>query len=158
MDPVTPAATTPGGSCLLVVTGARVAPETVERALLRAHAACGRIDVLIPAVLPPTLPISAMPRRLVQRLSVLRERAIETLARLGAPGRVDIVPTRDVCAALRAASARRPDEVILAGTAGRRLRRAADGVASVSVVSDRGSRPGRAGAGVRGERVAVTER
>ncbi len=158
MDANTPPATTPGGSCLLVVTGARVAPETVERAMLRAHAACGRIDVLIPAVLPPTLPISAMPRHLVQRLSVLRDRAIETLARLEARGRVDVILTRDVCAALRAASARRPDEVILAGSAGWRLRRAAHGVAPVSVVSDRGVRSGRAGAGVRGQRVAVTER
>ena len=157
MEALTAAQTSPERSCLLVVTGARVAPETLEAAIERAHTACGRIDVLIPAVLPPTLPISAMPRHLALRLSVLRERAIETFARLQARGRIDIVPTRDVCSALRAASAGRPDEVILAGTAGWRLRRAAHGIAPVTVVSDRATRSRRSGAGVRHERAVVTE-
>jgi hypothetical protein len=147
----------PHGSCLLVVTGARVAPETLDRAIVRAYALGGRIDVLIPAVLPPTLPISALPSHLAQRLNALRSRAIETFARLQACGRIDIVPTRDVCSALRAASTRRPDEVILAGTAGWRLRRTAHGIAPVTVVSDRASRSRGSGAGVPHERAVVTE-
>jgi hypothetical protein len=158
MEALTPARPDSNRSCLLVVTGARVSPETLETAIQRAHAACGRIDVLIPAVLPPTLPISAMPGHLALRLNVLRERAIQTFARLQAHGRIDIVPTRDVCAAVRAASARRPDEVLLAGTAGWRLRRAAHGIAPLAVVNDR-ARPSRPEDAVpRGARAIVTER
>jgi hypothetical protein len=157
MEAITPAVASPDGSCLLVVTGARVAPETLERAIARAHATCEWLDVLIPAVLPPTLPISAMPPRLAQRLTVLRERAVEILARLQARGRIDIVPTRDVPSMLRAASARPPGELILAGTAGRRLRRAAHGIAPVSVVSEHAVRSDRPGAGVCGAQAVVTE-
>jgi hypothetical protein len=158
MEALTPARTGPETTCLLVVTGARVAPELLERAVVRAHTSCGWIDVLIPAVLPPSLPISVMPRGLAQRLNLLHERATETFARLHARGRIDIVPTRDVPSMLRAASAARADEVILAGAAGWRLRRAAHGIAPVTVVSDRASR-GPGGSRVpRNERVVVTGR
>jgi hypothetical protein len=98
-----------------------------------------------------------MPPHLAQRLNLLRERAIETFARLQARGRIDIVPSRDVPSMLRAASARRPDEVVLAGPAGWRLRRAAHGIAPVSVVGDRAVRSGRARPAVHGEQVVVTE-
>jgi hypothetical protein len=159
MDAITPAGV-PGvsNSCLVVVTGACVAPVTLERAMVRAHATCEWIDVLVPAVLPPMLPISAMPRHLALRLNVLREQAIHTFARLQVPGRIDIVQTRDVCTALLAAAARRPDEVILAGPAGWRLRRAAHGIAPVSVVSDPPARSRRVGVVPGGNQPVVMER
>lgn len=158
MDAITCAAAPgAGGSCLVVVTGAHVAPETLEHAMVRARATYGWIDVLIPAVLPPTLPVSAMPPHLALRLNVLREHAIQTFARLQAPGRIDIVPARDASTALRAVSARRPGEVILVGPVGWRLRRAAHGIAPVSVVSGRTGRSRRVGL-FPGVNSVVTER
>jgi hypothetical protein len=135
-----------------------VSPDTLESAIRGAHAAGRRIDVLIPAVMPPTLPITAMPPHLAQRLNLLHERATETFARLRARGRIDIVVTRDVPSMLRAAAAARPDEVIVAGAAGRRLRRAAHGVAPVTVVSDRASRRYVEDVLPRGDRAVVTGR
>ena len=98
------------------------------------------MHVVIPAVLPPTLPITAMPPHLAARVNALRRVAVKTLARVRAPGRVAIVRGRDTRSALLAATVERPAEVILVGRAGWSLRRAARGVAPVTVVSDRGRR------------------
>lgn len=118
-------------------TGARVSPELLQTAIARAHQSHDRIHVVVPAVLPPTLPISAMPAHLAARLNALRDVAVAALARLEARGRVQIVTGRDVASVLRAAPGRRPAALFLAGTAGWSLRRAARGVAPVTVVSDR---------------------
>ena len=115
-------------------------PELLEEAIARAHQEHERLHVVIPAVLPPTLPISAMPPHLAVRVNALRRVAAETLARLRAPGRVEIVRSRDARSALLAATVERPAEVVLVGAAGWSLRRAARGVAPVTVMSDRGRR------------------
>jgi hypothetical protein len=125
---------------LLVTTSAHVPPDLLEAAIGRAHQEHERVHVIIPAVLPPTLPISAMPPHLAARVSTLRRTAVETLARLRAPGRVEIVRSRDTRSALLAATVERPCEVVLVGAAGWSLRRAARGVAPVTVMSDRGRR------------------
>ena len=125
-------------SCLLVVTGARVEPELLETAIARAHTEHDRLHVVIPAVLPPTLPISAMPAHLAQRPDALEHGAVEALCRLGARGRVEIVTGRDVRSIMLAAAGR-VDRVVLAGSAGWSLRRAARGIAPVTVIRDRTS-------------------
>jgi hypothetical protein len=125
---------------LLVTTSAHVPPDLLEEAIGRAHQEHERVHVIIPAVLPPTLPISAMPPHLAARVNALRRTAVETLARLRAPGRVEIVRSRDTRSALLAATVERPCEVVLVGAAGWSLRRAARGVAPVTVLSDRGRR------------------
>jgi hypothetical protein len=125
---------------LLLLTSARVPPELLEAAIARAHQEHERLHIVIPAVLPPTLPISAMPPHLAARVNALRRTAAETLARLRAPGRVEIVRGRDARSVLLAASVEPPCEVVLVGSAGWSLRRAARGVAPVTVLSDRGRR------------------
>ena len=125
---------------LLLVTGARVPPELLEAAIAQAHQEHDRLHIVIPAVLPPTLPISAMPPHLAARLNALRRAAAGTLAHLRTPGRVEIVRSRDARSALLAATVERPAEVVLVGAAGWSLRRAARGVAPVTVISDRGRR------------------
>ena len=52
--------------------------------------------VLIPAVVPATLPISAWPPRLAARLERLREAAEQIAGSLNSPARVEIVPCRSV--------------------------------------------------------------
>ncbi len=133
-------AVSPAPPVLLVTTSARVPPELLEAAIVRAHSEHERLHVVIPAVLPPTLPISAMPPHLAARVSALRRTAAGALARLRAPGRVEIVRSRDVRSALLAATTERPAEVVLVGAAGRSLRRAARGIAPVTVIGDRGRR------------------
>ncbi len=128
----------PVAPVLLVTTSARVPPELLESAIARAHAEHERLHIVIPAVLPPTLPISAMPPHLAARVDALRRSAVGTLARLRAPGRVEIVRSRDTRSALLAATAERPAEVVLVGAAGWSLRRAARGIAPVTVISHRG--------------------
>jgi hypothetical protein len=125
---------------LLVTTSAHVPPDLLEAAIGRAHQEHERVHVVIPAVLPPTLPISAMPPHLATRVNTLRRVAVETIARLRAPGRVEIVRSRDTRSALLAATVERPAEVVLVGAAGWSLRRAARGIAPVTVMSDRGPR------------------
>ncbi len=94
----------PAPAVLLVTTSARVPPELLEAAIVRAHSEHERLHVVIPAVLPPTLPISAMPPHLAARVSALRRTAAGALARLRAPGRVEIVRSR------RRIAGSRPDE------------------------------------------------
>lgn len=140
------AASSPVPRALLLATSARVTPELLEAAITRAHCEHERLHIVIPAVLPPTLPISAMPPHLAARVNALRRAATEALARLRAAGRVEIVRSRDARSALRAAIVERPCEVVLVGAAGWSLRRAARGFAPVTVLSDRGRRrDGRSG-------------
>jgi hypothetical protein len=135
------AASSPAPSVLLLATSARVNPELLEEAITtRAHRQHERLHVVIPAVLPPTLPISAMPPHLAARVNALRRAAAHTLARLRVPGRVEIVRSRDARSALLAAAVDHPREVVLVGAAGWSLRRAARGIAPVEVISDRGRR------------------
>jgi hypothetical protein len=95
------------------------------------------LHVVIPAVLPATLPLSAMPERFAQRVNALRRVAIESLAGLRVGGRIEIVPTRDPRSALTTAVAGTPDRIFLVGAAGWLLRRTAEGIAPVTVIAER---------------------
>jgi hypothetical protein len=130
---------TPTRSCLIVTTGDRVGVNLLEMAIVRAASEHVRLHVLIPAVLPPTLPISAPPPRLAARLDALQTAAKTTCDWVGASARIEIVQCRDVSALLRRCVAeRRPAEIILVGSAGWALRRAAHGLV-VTVLSERQS-------------------
>ncbi|HEY3765086.1 MAG TPA: hypothetical protein VGL44_07995 [Gaiellales bacterium] len=120
------------GTCLVVATGAHVAPEVLATAIARVHDDHERLHVVVPAVLPPTLPISAMPPHLAARVDALRRTAVETFARVGATGRIEIVSGRDVRSAMLAAACGPIDAVALVGNAGWSLRRAARGIAPVT--------------------------
>jgi hypothetical protein len=118
------------------VTGAHVVPALLETAIARAHRDHERLHVVIPAVIPPALPISAMPDGLAERVDALRRAAIGAFTRLQARGLIEVVPTRDARSALLAAVTEVPDHVLLLGAPGRSLRRAAQGLAAVTVIAE----------------------
>jgi hypothetical protein len=127
-------------ACLVLTVNDHVPQALLETAISRALQVHERLQVVIPAVLPPTLPISALPPRLAARLDVLRDAAQSVADRLGAPARIDVVQCRDVADALRGTVARCAfDEIILVGPAGWTLRRAAHGETPVTVLSERQS-------------------
>jgi hypothetical protein len=131
--------------CLIVATGDRVDAELLEAAITRAASEHARLNILIPAVLPPTLPISALPARLAARLDVLRAAAAMTCDRIGVPARIEVVQCRDIPTLLkRCVAQRRPAEIVLVGSAGWALRRAAHGPVPVTVLSERQSAIGAA--------------
>ncbi len=126
---------------LIVCTDTRVEPQLLTDALTDAVARAHRdevrvVRVLLPAVLPPTLPITAWPRRLAARLEALRAAADEAGRSLQPPARVEIVPCRSVPALLDASWP--VDALVLVGRAGWGVRRAARGVArDVTIVPSR---------------------
>jgi hypothetical protein len=137
----------------VVVTDTHVRPEGLLEAI--ATAASGRehlsLEVLIPVVLPPTLPISAVPPRIAARANGLLEQARASLEIAACPAQAQITPCRSIAALLHELSPM--DRLILVGSAGWGVRRAARSVAAdVTVVSDRARRPAkqpRATGGVR---------
>jgi len=126
---------------LIVCTDTRVEPGILADALRDAAARVRRdeivvVRVLLPAVLPPTLPIGAWPPRLAARLEGLRAAAGQAGASLTPPARVEIVPCRSIPALLNASWP--VDGLVLVGSAGWSVRRAARGVApDVTIVPSR---------------------
>jgi hypothetical protein len=126
----------------VVVTDNRVRPERLMEAI--AAAASGRghlsLEVVIPVVLPATLPISAVPPRIAARANALLGQARASLEIAACPAQAQIAPCRSVAALLRELSPM--NRLILVGSAGWAVRRAARGVSGdVSVMSDRARRP-----------------
>jgi hypothetical protein len=128
---------------LVVCTDTRVDPPhltgAVTEALAREPAGITVVRMLIPAVLPTTLPISGWPPRLAQRLGRLRDAAEAAVASVRPRGRVEIAACRSVVDLLSAAWP--VDALVLVGGAGWRVRRAVHGLAQdVVVVPSRPSR------------------
>jgi hypothetical protein len=99
--------------------------------------------VLLPVVVPATLPIGAVPPRIAARLEHHRESADTALRASDVRGRVEVVPCRSLPALLAATGGR--DRLVLVGRAGWPVRRAAHGVFGEIVVvplRPRRSRPG----------------
>jgi len=121
---------------LVVCTDTRIDPtvltDALTEALARDPAGVTVVRVLIPAVLPPTLPIGAWPPGLAQRLERLRAAAAAVVAAGRGPGRVEIAACRSVADLLAAAWP--VDALVLVGRAGWRVRRAARGLAPDIVV------------------------
>jgi len=117
---------------LIVATDSHVDSELLTGAIADTVAATrGDINVvrvLIPAVLPSTLPISAWPPRLAERLGHLRDAAAARAESLRPRGRVEIVPCRSVSALLQAVWP--VDTLVLVGRTGWGVRRAARGAAA----------------------------
>jgi hypothetical protein len=82
--------------------------------------------VLLPVVIPSTLPIGAVPPRIAARLEHLRETADTALRASHVRGRVEVVPCRGLSALLAATGGR--DRLVLVGRAGSPVRRAAHGL------------------------------
>jgi hypothetical protein len=116
---------------LVVATDSHLSPDVLSSAIAEAAGDALEpppfVEILLPAVLPAVLPISACPPRIAARLSTLRERAAADLRALRLRGRVEIVACRSVPALLAAAEP--VDNLVLAGRAGWAIRRAARGVA-----------------------------
>jgi hypothetical protein len=128
---------------LIVCADSRIEPELLTGAIDDARTRAPRdqiavVRVVIPAVLPATLPISAWPPRLATRLNRLREAAEQAAGSRGSPCRVEVVPCRSVPALLNAVWP--VDALVLVGSAGWGVRRAARGVApEVAIVPSRRS-------------------
>lgn len=122
----------------LVCPTRRVKPELLAAAVAEVARGNCYVHVVIPAVLPSTMPVSAYPPRLAERLEALRiaaERAVREPMRRG---RIEITPCRSVQSAIgQAIEQGMPDEILLVGAAPWRLRRALRGVAPFRVVSER---------------------
>jgi hypothetical protein len=116
---------------LVVATDSHLSPDVLSSAIAEAAGEALEfppfVEILLPAVLPAVLPISACPPRIAARLSRLRGRAAADLRTLRLRGRVEIVPCRSVPALLAAAEP--VDTLVLAGHAGWAIRRAARGIA-----------------------------
>jgi hypothetical protein len=127
---------------LICATSPRIAPELLETAIAEVATGNCYVHVVLPAVLPVTMPISAYPPRLAERLEALRvtaERAVRAPMRRG---RIEITQCRSVQSAIgQAFEQGMPDEIVLAGAASWRLRRALRHVAPFRVVNGRPAAP-----------------
>ena len=126
----------------VVVTDTRVRPERLMEAIAAAASDRGHVslEVVIPVVLPDALPISAVPPRIAARANALLDQATASLEIAACPASAEIAPCRTIPRLLRELSPM--DRLILVGSAGWGVRRAARGVAAdVSVMSDRTRRP-----------------
>ncbi len=121
---------------LVCPTRTRVKPELLATAIAEVASGNCYVHVIIPAVLPSTMPISAYPPRLSERLEQLRIEAVRAVREPMRRGRVEILPCRSVQSAISQAFVRgTPDEIVLVGPASWRLRRSLRHVAPYRVVS-----------------------
>jgi hypothetical protein len=123
---------------LVVTASSALHARTLEEAIDTAASDDASVAVVIPAILPATLPIWAAPARVLDRVSKLRLAARARMNALDLEGSVEVVPCRSVHSAISALCGERPPiEIVIAGSAPWRLRRAIRGLAPVSVVSER---------------------
>ena len=117
---------------LIVPADSHVQPALMADAVAQAAERAGYVSVLVPAVLPPTLPISAYPPRIAARMAALAGATRDAMEALGVRGRVAVVPCRSVAALLHAAG--HSDALILVGRVGWSVRRAAHGMTAELVI------------------------
>jgi hypothetical protein len=109
---------------LVCPTGASISPDLLATAVAEVATGNCYVHVILPAVLPATMPISAYPPRLAERLERLRIAAVRAVREPMRRGRVEILPCRSVQSAIGQALGRgAPAEIVLVGTASWRLRR-----------------------------------
>ncbi|MDX6494798.1 MAG: hypothetical protein QOE17_784 [Gaiellales bacterium] len=108
---------------LVLVVDPDAAAPLVADALATAAGANGhRVEMLIPLVIPSTLPIGAELPGVAGLLNPLREAAVEAMWAQGISGRAEIAPCRSLSALIEALEA--PARIVLLGAPDRRLRRA----------------------------------
>jgi hypothetical protein len=130
--------------------------DAVADATRRGSDAVTVVNVMLPAVLPPTLPATAWPPRLAARLGRLHDAMEPILESLRPKGRVEIVPCRSVAALLQAVWP--VDTLILVGRAGWSVRRAARGVAPDVVMVPARTAPARREPAPAAQPQAITDR
>lgn len=107
---------------LILVVDPGAAAPLVGDALAAAAGATGhRVEMLIPLVVPSTLPIGAELPGVAETLNPLREAAVEAMWAQGVSGRAEIVPCRSPSVLIGALEA--PARIVLLGSPDRRLRR-----------------------------------
>lgn len=106
---------------LVLVVDPGAAAPLVGDALAAAAATGHRVEMLIPLVVPSTLPIGAELPGVAEVLNRLREAAVEAMWAQGVSGRAEIVPCRSLSALIGALEA--PARIVLLGSPDRRLRR-----------------------------------
>jgi hypothetical protein len=127
---------------LICATHPRIKPELLRAAVAEVATGNCYVHVVLPAVLPATLPLAAYPPRLAERLEELRTTAERAVREPMRRGRIEITPCRSVQSAIgQALEEGAPDEIVLVGAASWRLRRALRHVAPFRVVSDRPAEP-----------------
>jgi nucleotide-binding universal stress UspA family protein len=127
---------------IVIPSSPRVADHVLQQAVTHAIRAGGAVKVLIPVVLPPSLPIGAAPPRLMARAQHQRELARHVLHRAGRPRLAELVQVRSLPALVRSlALDADPDEVVIAGRSSWALRRALHGVTLSTVISERKAPP-----------------
>jgi hypothetical protein len=123
---------------LVCPTRAGVGPDLLATAVAEVATGNCYVHVILPAVLPATMPISACPPRLAERLEQLRIAAVRAVREPMRRGRVEILPCRSVQSAIGQALGRgAPAEIVLVGAASWRLRRTLRHVAPFRVVNHR---------------------
>jgi hypothetical protein len=124
---------------LIVAADSHMDPGLLVKAIRDAVRADVRsIEVLVPAVMPSALPITACPPRVAARLNALREAAGGALRTERMAGRVQIALCRNVPALLRACEP--ADTLVIVGRAGWQARRTARTVAADLVFVPTGAR------------------
>jgi hypothetical protein len=119
-------------------TRAGVGPDLLATAVAEVATGNCYVHVILPAVLPATMPISAYPPRLAERLEQLRIAAVRAVREPMRRGRVEILPCRSVQSAIGQALGRgAPAEIVLVGAASWRLRRSLHHLAPFRVVTGR---------------------
>lgn len=115
-----------------------VSPDQLATAIAEVATGNCYVHVILPAVLPATMPISAYPPRLGERLEQLRIAAVRAVREPMRRGRVEILPCRSVQSAVGQALGRgAPAEIVLVGAASWRLRRSLRHVTPFRVVTGR---------------------
>jgi hypothetical protein len=123
---------------LVCPTTARVAPELLGDATAEVAQGNCYVHVVLPAVMPATMPVSAYPPRLTERLDLLRGTAERAVREPMRRGRIEVVPCRSVGSAIgQAIEQGTPAEIVLVGAAPWRLRRALRQVAPFRAVTGR---------------------
>jgi hypothetical protein len=115
-----------------------VSPELLATAIAEVATGNCYVHVILPAVLPATMPISAYPPRLAERLERLRITAVRSVREPMRRGRIEILPCRSVRSAIgQALGGGEPSEIVLVGAASWRLRRSLRHVAPFRVITGR---------------------
>ena len=123
---------------LVVASSTSLSASNLEDAIDEAASHGEAVAVIIPAVLPATLPIWAAPARILGRVTRLRRAARDRLDALEIHGTVEVVPCRSVQSAIATLCAERPPVgIVVAGSAPWRLRRAIRGIAPLTVLPAR---------------------
>ncbi len=111
-----------GESMMIAIDPATAAAHMDEAIIATSAGGEDRVEILIPFVVPPTLPIGAQPPHAVAELNALREAAVEAMWSQGVSGRAEVLPCRSVAGLVAAMGV--PERVVLVGSPDRRLIRA----------------------------------